>query len=239
MIKGLLVTLFLFVSIVLVQRSWRTQHSLDPILINPTKTITRFTFGHDDTVADTLWLRLIQDYNLCEHQNRKEAKSKGEDIGLRYGKNRVVDCERGWVFRMLDVITDLAPKFRMPYATGGIMLSVVVDDVQGASVIFDKAVQNFPKDWSILYRAAYHALYEEENIEKAAGLFRLAGKNGAPFWVNSLAARLYSKSDRAAFGVKILIEYLKNFEHTLSKEQKESLVGRIKELREEQKAQEK
>lgn len=144
--------------------------------------VQHLTFGHREQVADSLWLRAVQDFDYCEQEIAKQT------------------CRStGWLFRMLDLVTDLAPDFRMPYATGGLALTVLVNDFQGASRIFDKGVARFPKDWPLLSRAAYHALYEEKDKAKAARLLEQAGKAGGPPWYYLLAARLSSDEGNVAF----------------------------------------
>lgn len=155
----------------------------------PPKGIVHLTFGQSEMLADLYWLRLIQDFDFCEQ------------------KIDQVNCSgQGWVFHMLDLVTELSPNFRMPLAVGPMMLSVVVSDIQGASVLFDRAVSRFPKDWPILYRAAYHAMLEEKNIAKAAGLMEQAAKNGAPQWVYGLSARLYTDAGQSEFALGLLRE---------------------------------
>lgn len=161
-------------------------------LISPPAGIEHFTFGHRDVTADVLWVRAIQDFDYCDHQIAKN---------LCTGK--------GWLFRMLNTITDLSPKFRMPYATGAVALSVMVSDVDGAALIFDKGTVEFPNDWPILYRAAYHYLYEVKDKKKAADLFMRAGRNGAPVWVFSLAGGLYNESNERATAESVLAEMIK------------------------------
>ncbi|WP_413288248.1 tetratricopeptide repeat protein [Bdellovibrio sp. HCB337] len=161
-------------------------------LLAPPAGIEHFTFGHKDVTADFFWVRAIQDFDYCDHQ---------------IGKNLCVG--KGWLYRMLNSITDLSPKFRMPYATGAIALSVMVSDVEGAARIFDKGVEQFPTDWKILYRAAYHYLYEVKDKKKAADLFVKAGRNGAPQWVFSLAGGLYNESNERAAAEAILQEMIK------------------------------
>lgn len=161
-------------------------------LLAPPLGIEHFTFGHKDITADFFWIRAIQDFDYCDQQIAKN---------LCVGK--------GWLYRMLNAITDLSPKFRMPYATGAVALSVMVSDVQGAAQIFDKGVKEFPNDWPILYRAAYHYLYEVKDKKKAADLFIRAGRNGAPPWVYSLAGGLYNESNERASAEAVLQEIIK------------------------------
>jgi hypothetical protein len=176
-------------------------------LLSPPVGIEHFTFGHRDITADFLWVRAIQDFDYCDQQIAKN---------LCVGK--------GWLYRMLNAITDLSPKFRMPYATGAVALSVLVSDVEGAAQIFDKGVKNYPNDWAILYRAAYHNLYEVKDKKKAADLFIRAGRNGAPAWVFSLAGGLYNDSNERGAAEAVLQEMIKTeVEPTIIKRLQEKL----------------
>jgi hypothetical protein len=76
---------------------------------------------------------------------------------------------------------------------------VIVNDFAGASRIFDKAVKAFPNDWPILSRAAYHAIYEEKDKEKAAKLLLRSAELGGPPWQYLLASRLSLESGEREF----------------------------------------
>lgn len=154
---------------------------LDPIKANisPPPYLEHFAFGFHMPLADSMWLRAIQDFDYCENQ---------------IAKNQCANS--GWLYHMLDSITNLAPDFRIVYATGGLALTIVISDVEGASKFFDKAVKDFPNDFPILYRAAYHSLIEEKNNIKAANLLIRAAKNGGQDWFYSLANRLYADAGR-------------------------------------------
>lgn len=161
-------------------------------LMSPPPGIEHFTFGHRDVVADFFWIRAIQDFDYCDQPVAKN---------LCIGKS--------WLYRMLNSITELSPKFRMPYATGAVALSVLVSDIEGAARIFDKGVAQYPEDWRILYRAAYHYLYEVKDKKKAADLFIRSGRNGAPPWVFSLAGGLYNESNERVAAEAVLAEMIK------------------------------
>lgn len=154
-------------------------YTVDRQLIPPPPYIERFSFGYQEVLADTLWIRALQDFDYCESK-----------ITQKVCRNN------SWLFHMLDAITNLSPNFRIPYAAGALALTVIITDIDGATTIFDKGVKAFPSDWPILYRAAYHYLYEVNDKKRAAELLIEAGKNGAPPWVYSLAGRLYSDSGK-------------------------------------------
>jgi hypothetical protein len=110
---------------------------------------------------------------------------------------------------MLDAVTKLDPLFKMPYLAGAIALSVMTEDYKGASVIFDRGLEVYPKDWNLAYRASYHYLFDLHDTERAAKLLIQAADNGGPYWTRLLAVRLYSKQGQLTLGLSILESYRK------------------------------
>lgn len=157
--------------------------------LSPPKDLQYFTFGYREPFADMLWLRAIQDFDYCEKQLKADL-CKGNS----------------WLSQMLDLTTDLSPRFRMAYSAGAMALTIIISDIEGASKLFNKGVLAFPNDWIILYKAAYHAIYEENNMPKAAYLVERAARNGAPDWVWSLAANLYSEGGQRMLAMKVVEE---------------------------------
>ena len=158
-------------------------------LLSPPAMVEHISFGFNESIADLLWIRSIQDFDYCDKPIAKNI------------------CRNdSWLFQMLDAVSNLSPHFRMVYATGGLALTVILSDIDGATKIFDKGVQAFPNDWPIVYRAAYHYLYELKDKKHAADLLIQAGKSGAPSWVFTLAGRLYSDSGELELAEKLLLE---------------------------------
>jgi hypothetical protein len=162
------------------------ERSKKDLFYAPPDEVEHFHFGYQENIADSLWLRVIQDFDFCE-----------QNIGHKICQNN------GWVSKVLYSISKLSPHFRMAMYTGPLMLTVVVNDISGASRLFDRAVELFPNDWPILYAAGYQAMIEEKNKDKAAHLLEAAAKNGAPAWIYGLATRLYTEA-----GEKELAEHL-------------------------------
>lgn len=100
----------------------------------------------------------------------------------------------------------------MPYMAGAMALSVLVEDYEGATVIFDRGLQEYPNDWKLAYRASYHFLFDKNDLPRAAELLERASKNGGPEWFSSLAARLYTRSGQLELGLANLINYRKAFQ---------------------------
>ena len=195
------------------------------IFIAPIKSMNFFTFGYNSMISSLMWVRILQDIDVCDQVEEKQVLPAFEtqDILTEVLERKLpqAKCREGWVYQMLDVITELTPDFYGAYLDGATMLSVVVDDRRGAQKLFAKAVIDFPDDWQILYRAAYHELFEMQNPNRAARLLRLAGERGAPQWVYALSARIYSRLGQAAFAKTIL-------ESVLRRKSKGEAIERVK-----------
>ncbi len=188
-IPGIILGIFAFSLVLLTNLTSSSSGLLKRELIAPPVIISHLSFGYKETLGDVLWIRAIQDFDFCD-------KPLGQNLCIN----------NTWLFKMLDAITELSPNFRIPYAAGGLALTVLVSDYDGATKIFDKGVKAFPHDWPILYRAAYHYLYEVKDKKRAAELLIQAGQNGAPPWVFTLAGRLYSDSGELDLAQNLLQE---------------------------------
>lgn len=184
-----------------------------------------FSFGHDETLADIFWLRLVQDIDLCA-QDFSNSDPNPNQLKAKVNERR--QCELSWAFRMFDIITNLAPRFRMPHAVGGLTLSVLLDDYKGATYLFEKAVEAFPDDWAILYRASYHYIFDRNDLERGAELALLAVKKGAPEWLSYSAARLYTEAGRKDYGLKLLEDLLETEE---GQKNREAILSKIEKLK--------
>ena len=180
----------------------------------PPKGLKYLTFGFQEVVADGLWLRFIQDLDRCQNFQPVEDPKQ---------------CHKGWGYTMLLTIHELAPRFRIPMAVGPMSLSVMQNDYEGAGELFVVAANSFPNDWPILYRAAYHFLYEGKDPAKAAEYLSQASKAGGPWWLESLAARMYEKDGQLELALRTLTEYRKGLEDP---EYAQKVDERIKSLKE-------
>ncbi len=171
------------------------------LLFAPPAEIKKFSLGYNEVIADSFWLRVLQDSDLCEQNFSPQG-------GPRVGVNRTPNCKEGWVYHMLAVVLECAPRWQLPARVGPMLLSIVVDDRDGATLLFKKSVENFPNDWVVLFRAGYHFLYELDDKLMAAQFYNRAALNGAPLWARSLAAKLYSETGRHMVARAVLVDAL-------------------------------
>ncbi len=210
---------------VVLRQPMRTEDRINLNLIPPPQGIQRFTFGYDEVMADTLWLRVIQDFHVCE-----SAKD-----GIARMADRVNDesiCSLGWVYKMVDSITDLAPRWKLPHSRGAMLLSIVVDDRAGATRIFQKGLQRFPFDYQLNYGAAYHYIWEEKQPEKAAPLLIRAAQAGGPPWMYSLAGKLYSEEGKLDLAIEVMEQGLKDRKNEKTADRIEKRLAELKARRE-------
>lgn len=171
----------------------------------PPKLLKNLSAGLNIQSADSFWLRAVQDFDFCDQPiNLHECKGSS------------------WLFQIVDMAIELDSKFLEAYFYGGLALTVLVNDFEGASKVFDKGVSIFPDNWNLVYAAAYHALYEEKNKLKASKLYLLAAEKGAPGWTRVLAGRLAQEGGDYAFSKLILEQMIKTSQDPV-------LVERLKE----------
>ncbi len=213
------------------------------LLLPPPKSIKLMTFGYNESFADSLWLSWSQAPEECgknrilrsqfenDYKGYKSNNKKIVNLDLGYDRNKRKVCSLGWSYLMLDAITNLATKFRYAYLTGTTILSVLVEDHEGAALLYEKALVNFPKDWKLHYGAAYHYLFELDDIPRAARLLKKAGQLGAPQWVFSLSSKLYTKMGQAFLGISSLEQYKVYLKQIGDKDKLKEVDERIQKLK--------
>ena len=202
-----------FVFGILILMTWLSSHvffsksydRFDEPYIVPPKSIQYFVAGFKIQIADSLWMRAVQDFDYC-------SKKIAENV-----------CEgNSWLFSVLDLSSTLDSRLEpIMYQTGGLALSILVGDVEGGAKFFERGVRIYPDNWQIVYAAAYHAWYEEKNVSKAARLYLRASQIGAPSWTQGLAARLASEGGDQEFADKVL-------EDMIAQNQDEKVINRLK-----------
>lgn len=73
-----------------------------------------------------------------------------------------------WMFHRLNLITTLDPYFYISYLYGAVYLSIIKDDLTGASTIYEKGLSTFPNDFDLNYNAAFHYYFEVGDYERAS-----------------------------------------------------------------------
>ncbi len=192
-----------------------------PLYWTPPSILRHFNLGYQELVADLLWLRFLQSADFCSFE-------KGIPV---YDGQSVSSCELGWSYRMLDVITELAPRFKTPYRVGGVLMSVFSGDVKGAEKILLKGLNYFSTDWQLHFYLAYLYAVEFEDPWKANYYSYQAAQNGGPDWLGSQLTRQFDL-DRQILGKTVLSHFLKK---NLTDSQKNRIIQRLQTLQDDSK----
>ena len=117
--------------------------------------LKRISLGFDELMADIYWIRALQYFGT------DDLKTSQKDSNLLY--------------KYLDIITDLDPKFINAYRYGGTFLAepppIGMGDIDNGMLLMDKGRENNPENYRIPLEQAFIYYIYERNYEKAAELF--------------------------------------------------------------------
>jgi hypothetical protein len=98
----------------------------------------------------------------------------------------------------LNLITDLTPKFRIPYLYGGILLATTPKRAESADRLLRKAENVFVKPsenkWEFYLWRAFVAYYGKLSPKEAIPLYQKCYESGGPTYLKHLVKRLESES---------------------------------------------
>ena len=166
------------------------------LYFSPPAVLQHFALGWRDFLADVFWLRFLQSADFCSFE-------KGLPIYTGDKKN----CERGWSYSMVSLLSDLAPRFKSPYTFSVVILSVFMGDKEGAKNILQKGLRYFPNDWKINFYAVYFYAIEMKEPEKAVLYARRSAENGGPSWLYDFSPENQPLTERLK--KNILDQYVK------------------------------
>lgn len=107
--------------------------------------------GNKRLISDILWIQTLMESDL-ERYGRKDLGS--------------------WMYLRFLSISSLDPFFYENYLYGGIYLSIVKDDLQGAADIYEKGLNYYPADYRLNYNAGFNYYFEMEDFPKGLTLLK-------------------------------------------------------------------
>src|SRR5438132_10593217 len=162
--------------------------------------------AYQHVVADLLWIQVIQ----------------------AMGERKVTEEAGHWIYRALDIITTLDPKFVRVYEVGGIALTTLVVHIDERNRILEKGIQYNPDVWTLPYLLGFNYYFELHDDAKAADYIARASRlPGAPEYLAPLAARLYVSAREPQVAIDFLARM---YEQTSDENVKQILERRLKEV---------
>jgi len=162
--------------------------------------------GYQHVVADLLWIQVVQ----------------------AMGEREVTEEAGHWIYRALDVITTLDPKFVRVYEVGGIALTTLVVHIDESNRILEKGIQHNPDVWTLPYLLGFNYYFELHDDAKAADYIARASRlPGAPEYLAGFATRLYASAREPQVAIDFLARM---YEQTSDENVRQVLERRLKEV---------
>jgi hypothetical protein len=141
------------------------------------------SLGYRELIADLLWIQSIQ----------------------VMGEKKVSESSGRWLYRALDVITTLDPKFVRAYEAGGLALTTLVVLPEESNRLMMKGMRHNPTEWKLPFLIGINYYYELYDDAKAAEYMAQASRlPGAPSSLATLAANLYVSGHSPQQAVNLL-----------------------------------
>lgn len=145
--------------------------------------LRKAALGFDNLLADMLWLKAVQ------HIGERKISSEGYD----------------WIYKALDIVSTLDPKYVEPYEVGGLILTIDGNKVDLSNKILEKGVANITDVWQLPYYLGFNYFFYLKDYQKAAEyMSRAASTPGSPPYMPLLASRLYVESKDPAYALEFL-----------------------------------
>lgn len=162
--------------------------------------------GYEQVVADLLWIQAIQ----------------------AMGERKVSEEAGHWIYRALDVITDLDPTFVHVYEVGGIALATLVTHIDESNRILEKGMRYNPAVWRLPFYLGFNYYFELHDDQKAADYIARASRlPGASAYLAPFAARLYVAARDPQDAIDFLAQM---YAQTTNENVKRVLEQRLKEV---------
>lgn len=163
------------------------------------------SLGYHGVAADFLWIQAIQ----------------------AMGERKVTEEAGRWIYRVLDLVTTLDPKFVRAYEAGGLALCTLVVLPEESNALLEKGMKHNPDVWQLPLYLGINYYFEFGDDAKAAEyVARAARLPAAPAYLSGLAARLYVSSKAPQNAVELMASL---YEQAADSEVRQVLEQRLKE----------
>jgi len=160
-----------------------------------------FSIGNKRLLTDLLWIQTLIESDL-EHYQKKDLSN--------------------WLFLRFNSITYLDKYFYENYRYGGQYLSIVKDDLEGATFILEKGLKIYPQDYYLRYILGFSYYFELGDYKNALKhLELLRGHPSSPAFFESILNKMKLELD---FNYDFTINYL---EEVLSKTNEPKIISKI------------
>jgi len=109
-------------------------------------------------------------------------------IAYYFGSNALKSGGFEYYFDMLNLVTDLSPKWKIPYLYGAILLPSEVGDIEGGFYLIEKGLGVFPECWQLWFFKGYYLWkYYSDRLAASDAMRRASQLEGAPTFLSHLS----------------------------------------------------
>lgn len=145
-----------------------------------------------------------------------------------FGFHAMSDRQYPYLAHLLDVITDLSPKWDIPYYFGATLLPIEADSAEEGYYIIDKGIREFPDDWHLWFFKGYYQWQIDNDLTNAAETLQHASSlHGAPSYLARLPATLATRTGQRELAIRFIHESLKQVK---DEKQKQVLLEKLQEM---------
>lgn len=167
----LLVVALLVASAGLLNRSYRASRgtrSVDELLYYPSGVwVRQAALGYETAAADLAWLRGIQ----------------------YYGEHRLSDQRYDMIGHVMEIVSELDPRFIQPYVFGGFTLAQELKQPERGLALLERGMRENPDNWRLAFEVGFLHYVCRHDYPSAARFFTLASRmKDAPDYVARFAA---------------------------------------------------
>lgn len=119
-----------------------------------------------DFISDLLWIR----------------------TAYYFGLNSIKKGNNDYLFDLLNLVTDLSPKWEIPYIYAAILLPAEVGDVESGLYLIDKGLVNLSDNWELWFLKGYYLWkVHSDNVAAYEAFQRASIIEGAPHYLAGLS----------------------------------------------------
>jgi tetratricopeptide (TPR) repeat protein len=145
-----------------------------------------------------------------------------------FGARSLTSREYPYLFNMLDLITDLAPRWDEPFLFGAAILPTEGDALGDGLYMIDKGLVFHPDNWRLWFFKGFYFWNMLGDYEGASeALLKAAKQPDAPAYLGPLSATIASRSGQREFALRFIQEALQALD---DETQREALLQKMREL---------
>ena len=142
--------------------------------------VRQAALGYETAAADLAWLRAIQ----------------------YYGEHRITDQKYDMIGHLMNVVTDLDPRFTQPYVFGAFVMAQELRQPERGLELLSRGLRANPDDWELAFQIGFLHYVCTHDYRAAARYFTLAARTpGHAEYVERFAAWTNERAGNADLAI--------------------------------------